>query len=370
MAFKRGYSLIGLDLGETSAKMVQLRADGKRGWGLHAVSRVGDGREQDEQARLSMIKRMLAEQHFVGRKVATVLRRADVLIRPVKVSGSVEQEDRRAVWEALKSEARRYLPYPPEKAVLDFLTVGKVHDDEEEKLEVLLVSAPEDKVNQHISLLRSAGLHCVCIDIVPCTVLRVAQGSVGGDLQDAVVVVEIGERATVVSISRADQLLFSRSVNTGGGMLTDAIADELGLALEKAERFKRTYGIDHRGTVNAELSDETKLSPSNIPATLYELCQDELDGLAREIRRSVEYFATQFREIKVEKAVLFGGGANLKGLTDFLGDQTGLEVRVGDPFAAVRTGNGRLAQVVTEDKASFAVALGLASRKERGTWST
>jgi len=310
-----------------------------------------------------MIRRMLAEHHFIGRNVASVLRRADVLIRPVNLPSKIDPRDTEKVWDALQSEARRYLPYPPEEAVLDFLPVGKVRDEEEAKLEVLLISAPEDKVNEHLSLLEAAGLHCTCIDVVPCAVIRTASSNGGQGFEGATVVVEIGDRATVIGIFRAGQLLFSRNVNTGGTTLTDAIAKKLGLTVEKAETFKRRYGIDHRCTLVAEFGDDTRICPDDMPGILGGLCQDELKRLSHEIKRSVDYFATQFREVTVDHVLLFGGGANLRGLTEFLADDTGLGVEVGDPFVSVSAHDGALDEGVDKDRASFSVALGLALRE-------
>ena len=369
MALRKGYSPIGLDLGETGAKMVQLRAGGRGEWKLHAAGRVTcpscgeDNSEQDGHAHLSAITRMLEEQHFAGRNVATVLRRTDVLIRPIHLPATIDENDKEAVWSAVQEEARRYLPYPPENAVLDFLTVGKVRDEEEEKLEVLLISAPKEKVGEHISLLESAGLRCVCIDIVPCSVLRTAEHMLRDNRDEVVVTVEMGERDTIVSVSRSGQLLFSRSVKTGGGTLTDAICEKLGLTRERAEMFKRNHGIDHRRTVSADFSDGTRISPKDMPAVLYELCQEELSHIASEVKRSVEYFVAQFSGAKVDRGLLFGGGANLKGLPDFLHDRTGLEVQVGDPFMSVNTDNGDLEERLGGNWASFAVALGLALRR-------
>jgi type IV pilus assembly protein PilM len=310
-----------------------------------------------------MIKQMLAEHNFVGRNAATVLRRADVLIRPVNLPRKLDPRDPEKVWEALQSEARRYLPYPPEEAVLDFLTVGKVRDEEEEKLEVLLVSAPEEKVNAHLSLLSAAGLHCTFIDIVPCAVIRIASPNGVRDSDGATVVVEIGDRATVIAIVRAGQLLFSRSVNTGGATLTEVIAETLGLEAERAETFKRKYGIDHRASGTAEFADDSRISPQSMPGILYKLCQQELKRLSHEIKRSVDYFVTQFCEVNVGRVLLFGGGANLRGLTEFLADETGLIVDVGDPFVSVRAHGALLNEEVDRDRASFSVALGLALRQ-------
>ena len=82
-----------------------------------------------------------------------------------------------------------------------------------------------------------------------------------------------------------------------------------------------------------------------------ELCQEELKRLSHEIKRSADYFVNQFRGVKVEKALLFGGGANLGGLPDFLADETGLKVEVGDPFVSVRTDDGVLDERIDKDRA-------------------
>jgi type IV pilus assembly protein PilM len=100
-----------------------------------------------------------------------------------------------------------------------------------------------------------------------------------------------------------------------------------------------------------------------MPAVLYELCQEELSHIASEVKRSVEYFVAQFSGARVDRGLLFGGGANLKGLPDFLHDRTGLEVQVGDPFVSVNTNNGDLEGRLGGNWASFAVALGLALRR-------
>lgn len=367
---RSGYSVIGLDVGEMSAKMVQLKARRNGNWQLHEVARAGyrvnggdNGAEQRAQIVGNALRSMLAGGRFVGRQAATVLPRTDVLIRPVKLPMEIDASDAKEVWQAIQREARRYLPYPPEEAVLDFLTVGKVRDEEAEKLEVLLMSAREDTVNEHISLLKAAGLQCSCIDIVPCAVLRTAEHVVGDDPDTAIATVEIGSSATVVSISRAGQLLFSRSMHTGGAMVTDAIAEALGLAPEKAETFKRNHGIDHRMKVNVDFSKDARIPSKDMPGVIFELCQEDLKRLSHEIKRSVNYFVTQFHEVKIERALLFGGGASLKGLSEFLADETGLRVDIGDPFVSVAAGNGAIDERISKDRGSFAVALGLALRE-------
>ena len=362
--------MIGLDLGDTSAKMVQLKAQRNGDWGIHAVASAsyrlnGGDNGAGQRARTvgEAVRSMLAGSRFAGRRAATVLPRTDVLIRPIKLPREIDALDTKEVWQAIQWEARRYLPYPPEEAVLDFLTVGNVRDEDAEKLEVLLTSAREDTVNDHISLLKAAGLHCSCIDIVPCAVLRTTEHVVGDDADIAIATVEIGSRATVVSISRAGQLLFSRSMHTGGAMITNAIAEALELKPEKAETFKRNHGIDHRMKVNVDFSKDARIPSKDMPGVIFELCQEDLKRLSHEIKRSVNYFVTQFHDVKVDRVLLFGGGASLKGLPEFLADETGLRVDVGDPFASVGSDNGKIDERISKVKASFAVAMGLALRE-------
>jgi len=372
MLKRNAYSTIGLDLGETSVKLVQLRAASGGRWKLHAAARVafsradgGNGDIDARRARFSAIKGALAEHGFVGRKVASVLRPVDTLIRPIKLPKQIDGTDRSALWDAVRTEARRYIPYPVEDAVLDFLTIGTVRGDEDEKLEVLLIAARADKVNEHISLIESAGLRCVGINVVPCAVFAASKHLVGRDYADVVAAIELGERVTAVGIARPDKLLFSRSINIGGGMLTEAIAEALELGRDRAELFKRRYGIDHCCSANATASDETRIHPETIPGVLYELCHEQLKRLAYEVKRSVDYFMAQVRGVKVGKTLLFGGGAHLKGLPGFLADYTGLDVQVGDPLALMEGDEPDSGPNVADDvRASFAVALGLALGEE------
>jgi len=373
MTSRRKHSVIGVDLGDTSVKMVQLRAAGNGTWRLQAVAKgrysmPAEGQVGAEHSRVvaAKMKQLLKEGAFEGRLAATVLPRADIFIRPIKLSGKLDPGDNEGIWEALQSEARRYLPYPPEEAVLDFVAIGKVRDEEGERLEALLISTPKEKVDRHMSMLRAAGLQCTFIDIVPNAMLRSAHHAVEGNGQDAVASMEIGNGITTIGVSQADRLLFARNVSIGGDTFTDAVATKLQLNSQKAEQFKKRYGMNHRGVSNidARALQDAKFGPGQAAALIFELCQEPLRTLAREIRRSLDYFATQFRGIAVGKALLFGGGANFTGLSDFLSNNTGLAVQTGEPFAEVQTDSTGAGTGIPDDRTSFAVALGLALREE------
>ncbi len=373
MASRHKHSVIGVDLGDTSVKMVQLRAGANGTWHLQAVAKSrysmpaeGDDPAAHGKVMADKMKRLVREGGFAGRLAATVLPRADVFIRPVKLDGKLEPTDNEGIWEALQAEARRYLPYPPEEAVLDFVTIGRQRDEEGEHLEALLISAQQEKVDQHMSMLRGAGLDCTFIDIVPNAMLRSAHRAVRGDGQDVVASMEVGNVTTTIGISQADRLLFARNINIGGDTFTAAIAAKLQLSSKKAEQFKRRYGMNHRAVSNidAEVLETARFRPEEAAALIFELCQDSLRSLAREIRRSLNYLATQFGGIEVSKGLLFGGGANFTGLSEFLTDNTRLAVQTGEPFAIVQTESARNGTEVPDDRTSFAVALGLALREE------
>ena len=57
-----------------------------------------------------------------------------------------------------------------------------------------------------------------------------------------------------------------------------------------------------------------------------------LERLLSEIRTSFDFYMTEFQIPKVEKIIMSGGGAGLKGLREFLAEDLGIEIELADPF--------------------------------------
>ena len=151
-------TIVGLDVGTSSIKIIQLKFSGKQ-WQLVAIGMADIPKESlelknsDAQRSLMVetIKRVFKESGIKNKNVVTSLSGDSVIIRYVKLPFMTVEELRGAI----PKEAEQYIPLNIDQVVLDFQILGETQEDGQRKLEVLLVAAKVDVVDQHILLLKS-----------------------------------------------------------------------------------------------------------------------------------------------------------------------------------------------------------------------
>ena len=139
------------------------------------------------------------------------------------------------------------------------------------------------------------------------------------DSDDGVwLLVDVGARSTGINIINKNKLLYTRSVFFGGNDFTQAIAGNLNLEFSDAEELKLEYGLQDLG----EESDH-----SNIDQSLLNC----LDRLVKEIKLTIGSYYSYQGQHSVEGLILYGGGSNLKGLSDYIQQMMGFPVLFSDP---------------------------------------
>lgn len=179
-----------------------------------------------------------------------------------------------------------------------------------------------------------------------------------GDLHEGeyVFLVDIGDRNVELALQQDGELIFARNLAAGGGLLTDAIADILGVGHDQAERIKAEYGnVTPKGEAKYASGREEKVANAIIGPT---------GQLSSMIQSSLAFARAQtgVRDLQASRILISGGGAALRGLPEYLSanfncpverfqPESGLDLRELDPDerAAFETDPGR-----------FSVALGLA----------
>ncbi|MBI2201932.1 MAG: pilus assembly protein PilM, partial [Armatimonadetes bacterium] len=172
---------------------------------------------------------------------------------------------------------------------------------------------------------------------------------------EAAVFVDLGAETSDIVITEGGQLRLTRNVNIGGDALTRAIATRLEMEFKSAEQVK-----EEKGTV---LLEGEPLPDDRTVQSLHEVMLPILGDLATEVRRSLDYFQTRWRESRVGRVVLSGGTARLANLDRFLSLELGVETVVGDPFLACEVAE----RVLPSDQRkavgpAMATAVGLAMR--------
>lgn len=171
---------------------------------------------------------------------------------------------------------------------------------------------------------------------------------------ETTLLMNIGAQNTDLAIQKDGDLLFARNLSAGGGTFTKALMEALRITEEKAEQVKISQGrIPGRGEdVFADAREERIARSLSAPAgQVYSLAQSTLQFCKAQTRLS---------DLKVDRIVISGGGARLRGLREYLSQNFGVPVELFDPMEKVDTSLLPNGDSVLEKGPELAVALGLA----------
>jgi type IV pilus assembly protein PilM len=340
--------LIGLDIGHSSIKLVQLRSTHRGlklayagltelpvagssttdpGVGLALMDLLHRGKLQHEKAAVN----------FVGRP--PVVR---YLLLP-----KIPQEELK---EAVKWEAKKLVPIPIEEMVLDFMVLGEQEDRDVRRLELIIVAAERSEVLVQYNDLKRAGINVSVIDVNPLALLNTVCLNYAADLNGNIVFVDIGAVKTDINIIKQGALRFTRNVQIGGEEITKAIERELRISRDEAEAMKK-----QRGMVSSETGSASQGDLKNV-------IQHVVDRIVLETQRSIDYYRAQFRESEVRKVILMGGTPLLPGFQDYFSSYFGTTVEIDDPFAEIDCDEPSFAELRMVAP-RFSASVGLALRK-------
>lgn len=349
-------ALIGVDIGSHAIKAVELAANGNRFKLLHVGSgdtppgSVKEGVVVEPQAVGMAIRQVLTTAGIKGNRVVSAVGGQAVIVRELKLPPMSEEE----LKQAARFEAERYIPYGVREVNMDFDVIGETMEENQKKVVVLLVAARKEIVDKHVQALSSAGVEPFVLDVESFAVMRSLEAQANGH-GEAVVLVDLGAETSDIVITEGGQLRLTRNVNIGGDVLTRAVASRLQMEFQSASELK-----EEKGTV---LLEGEPVPEDRTVQSLHDVMLPILGDLATEIRRSLDYFQTRWRESRVGRVVLSGGTARLQNLDRFLSLELGVETVVGDPFLGCDGADQALAgQQRREVAPGMATAVGLAMR--------
>lgn len=332
---------LGVDFGTQSIKAVELKlVKGKPhlvnyAWvNVTNVKEVPDEYDGDYAKRLSDALRELFIQMKPNTKKAVVaIPSFNGLVMIVDFPRMSEKD----VASAIQFESRKYIP-----ASLDEVNVSwEVLEEEKPKkgaeesptMKVLLVAAPKSEVQYYDSLFENTSVKIDSLELESFSLTR----SVIGNTEGRFLLVDIGAKTTNIVLVEDGIVHVNRSVDIGGADITNAVMQSMNITRDRAIALK-------------EGDDDLFNGPTKISFP-------SLDFVSNEINRVL---SSQKRDA-VESLVLCGGGAQLTGLPEYLGQLTGLKVTIGNPLSHVLFEEKKSGKI-KELGPAFAVAIGLALR--------
>lgn len=365
-------NVVGLDIGSTAVRAVELRAAKKNKPNLlrfyevalppGAVSR---GEILDAVAVGSALKQLWSEGRFKTKDVVLGTGNQNVLVRDLTVPKMSLKEIR----ESLPLQVQSLLQMTLEDSILDFYPVSEGMNEQGPTINGLLIAAEKKGILSTIRVAERAGLTPVDVDLIPFALNRLLIGKSGAD--GTVAIIDVGSSTTSMIIVREGVPQFVRIIPAGGDDLTQALISGLEINTNATEELKRTLRV---GTALVADDDfETGTSQCSCPKCLAdivtvddpranEILQRVTGELLGGLRNTVSYFNNTHPEDPVTQILLTGGGSRLSGFATALRTMTQIPVSSADPLSMVNLSRKSSDRNRIGNTQSLSVALGLAMR--------
>jgi len=348
--FRKAKALVGLDIGSSAVKAVELKPAGKgykvTAFGSEAVppDSIVDGAIIDAAAVADAIRRLFESRGIKTKDVAASLSGNAVIVKKITLPIMTEAE----LGESIYWEAEQYIPFDIQDVNLDYQILDK-GDPAAGKttMDVLLVAAKKEKIADYTGVITQAGRNAVVVDVDAFALQNAYEANYGTDTGAVVVLLNAGASATNINILQGDQSVFTRDISIGGNAYTEALQRELNIPFETADALKRGQPVD--GATYEEARPVLRAVTENV---------------LLEIQKTFDFFKATAASEKIDRIILSGGASRAEGFTEMLADRFGSPVEPFDPFRKIAFDGKKLKVDSAADFApTVAVAVGLALRR-------
>lgn len=343
--FSKPKSSIGLDISAGSLKLVQIKQE-KKSCSLKAFSRVSipkgaviNDAITDQKTFNYCLKQALDKPQF-GRfdthYIGVSLPESKSFLRVIQIPKMSDAEAEAAV----PYEAESFIPMPIDQVYLDWQKIG----DTQDKQNILIIATPKEYVDKYLEVLDAGGLTASALEAESQSLCR---SLIGWKSNETSLILDIDANRSNLVMVENGSLQFSSTVPIAGGAFTEGLARSLGVSSVKAEEIKKKVGLSNT-------SEYPNVKIALVPV---------LNNLVAEVKNVLKFHAER-SDKPVEKVILAGGGARLKGLVEEVGAQFSpegnIKVEVGDPWKNVE--NLKSSALSGSEAVSWTTAIGLALR--------
>jgi type IV pilus assembly protein PilM len=338
--------IIGIDIGSSSVKLVQL----KEQKGAFTLQNVGilplpleaivDNTLMDTSSIVETIKKLLKSLNIRVKDAACSVSGNSVIIRKITLPAMPPEE----LEDQIHWEAEQYIPFDINDVHIDFQILASDQNDPS-KMEVLLVASKKEIINDYLAVFNEAGINLAVVDVDSFAIQNAFELNYDIGPDNVVALINIGASIMNLNIVKNDISLFTRDVQMGGNLYTEEIQKQFGVSSEEAERMK----------VSGAAPDQAKLRDTISRVN---------ETLAMEMRRSLDFYNTTAGEGKINNVYISGGGAKTPMLVEAVQQRLGLPVEIINPFCNVKYNEKEFdPEYLNEIGPLVTVAVGLATRR-------
>src|SRR5512141_48807 len=308
---------VGLDVGSSSVKVVHVK-ERRGGFALQAFGSaplppeaIVDGALMNSSAIVEAIQEVVAAQRLKTREVAIGVRGHSVIIKKIQLPRMGQEE----LDESIRWEAEQYIPFDVKDVHID-TQILTPDADAAGQMDVLLVAAKKDMINDYTSVCAEAGLSVTVVDVDAFAVQNAFEANYELAPGETVVLVNVGAAVSNINVLANGTTTFTRDVTMGGNAFTEEIQKQLNVSYEEAEALK----IGGHGESDAV-----------VPQEVERVIQGVAEQMAGEIQRSVDFYAATAADHRVARVYLSGGTARLPAIVKAIEQRAGVPVEVLNP---------------------------------------
>lgn len=341
--------VIGLDIGSSSVKLLELQ-ETKGGYRLKNVGigflpagSIVDGALEAPDVVVDVIRNLVSNLKVKNKNVATSIAGHSVIIKNISLPIMTEQE----LEESIKFEAEQYIPFEIDDVNIDFQILGETPEDKD-RMNVLLVAAKLDIINDYTTVIKEAGLNTVVMDVDSFALENMFDVNYSYEEGKTIALIDIGASILNMNVLKNGISVFTRDISIGGNKITTEIQKMKDISYEEAETLK--IGGQIEGVDYSEIADTVK---------------DTSLSLVAEIKRSLDFFWATLAEERIDKIYLSGGCSKIPGFKKIIANKMmDIPLEVVNPFAGIDCSEKNFDPEYLEYIAPLAaVGVGLALRR-------
>lgn len=351
-------SVIGIDVGSASIKIVQLKRQkgravletyGEIALGPYAGTQIGRSTKLPAQKVAEALVDVMREASITTVDSAISIPMRSSMVSIIRLPKMADKQ----MGQMVPIEARKYIPVPISEVSLDWFVIPTLENEDEQMEEVdgkkvattdvLVVAIHNDVLNDYSSIVANAKLNTTFFEIEMFSTIRSAIDP--EDATSSVLVFDMGAAATKMYIVERGIIKESHSISKGSQDITLNVANAMNIPIEHAEKLKRNFG-------NNTPDQDRKIG---------ELVDLALSPIFAQANATIVSYGRRYNKV-VAKMVLVGGGCLLNSFSEKASQKVGIPVQVAQPFARTET-PAFLQDILKQTGLAFTTAVGLALRK-------
>lgn len=341
---------IGLDIGASSIKLVQIKVSRKakslQNFGIEPLppGAIVGGALTNPGVVTQAIRSLSKRIHLRGKDVAIATAANSVIIRRLQIPAM----EGPALAEQMEWEVKQNIPYARDEVIVDWEVL--VPRTPEGQMEVVLVAAKREIIEQYVDAVKAAGLNPVIVDTDAFAMQNAVEDAIGFAPNETVAIINVGAHFSTLAIVRDGKPVFHRNLASGGDTFTEAIRHRLAVGIEGAEAYK----VGGAGTAAAEV----------VPQEVHRVLAQVSEQVSAEYQRTIDFYLGDAVGTSLARVYLMGGSALVPQLPKAIQDRARVPVAIFDPFARIAVDARRFDVEYLRANAPVAtVAFGLALRR-------